>query len=109
MSLTVNLYYIGRNGAAKKFAQEMMDLGIVEAIRAEKGNLNYRYFIPLDDSETILLIDSWENQEALDKHHASKMMEEIGRLRDKYDLHMVVERYREDVLDNSHDEKFIRQ
>lgn len=58
MSLTVNLYYTGTNGAAKKFVQDMLDQGIVAKIKAEKGNLKYDYFIPLDDSETILLIDS---------------------------------------------------
>lgn len=108
MSLTVNLYYSGENGAAQKFAQEMVEQGIVAAIRAEEGNLKYDYFIPLDDPETILLIDSWENQAALDKHHESKMMKDLAELRDKYNLHMKVERYREDTLDNSHDDQFIR-
>ena len=51
------------------------------------------YYQPLDDPETILLIDSWENQEAIDIHHASPMMATIAALREKYDLHMTVERY----------------
>ena len=59
MSITVNLYYTGENGNAKKFAEEMESSGIAAAIRAEEGNLKYRYFQPLDDPETILLIDSW--------------------------------------------------
>lgn len=45
------------------------------------------------DSETVLLIDCWKNQAALDCHHASPMMEKILQLREKYDLHMKVERY----------------
>ncbi len=40
-----------------------------------------------------LLIDSWENQEAIDVHHASPMMRTIFELREKYDLHMEVERF----------------
>ena len=47
----------------------------------------------MDDPETILLIDSWANQEAIDKHHATPMMDTIAKLREKYDLHMTVERY----------------
>ena len=35
MSLTVNLYYTGTNGAAKKFVQDMLDQGIVAKIKAE--------------------------------------------------------------------------
>ena len=93
MAITVNLRYSGINGNARKFAEEMTASGTVAAIRAETGNLRYEYYQPLDDPETILLIDSWENQEAIDLHHASPMMAAIAALREKYDLHMTVERY----------------
>ena len=93
MAITINIYYHGENGNAKKFAEEMLSSRIVDKIRAEKGNLRYEYFIPFDDAETILLIDCWENQEALDIHHATPMMKEIIRLREKYDLTMKVERF----------------
>ena len=93
MAITVNLRYTGKNGNARKFAEEMTAGGTVAAIRAEAGNLRYEYYQPLDDPETILLIDSWENQEAIDIHHASPLMAVIAALREKYDLHMTVERY----------------
>ena len=93
MAITINIRYTGENGNAKKFVKEMMESGTVDAIRKESGNLRYDYYRPLDDSETILLIDSWENQEALDIHHASPMMKTITDLREKYNLHMTVERY----------------
>ena len=93
MSITVNLRYTGIDGNARKFAEEMISSGTVDAIRAEEGNLMYEYYQSLDDPETILLIDSWVNQEAIDKHHATPMMDTIAKLREKYDLHMTVERY----------------
>ena len=93
MSITVNLRYTGTDGNARKFAEEMISSGTVDAIRAEEGNLRYEYYQSLDDPETILLIDSWSNQEAIDKHHATPMMDTIAKLREKYDLHMTVERY----------------
>ncbi|MCD7857243.1 MAG: antibiotic biosynthesis monooxygenase [Clostridiales bacterium] len=96
MAIAVNLYYTGRGGNARKFAQEMVSSGTVEQIRAEAGNLRYEYFFPMDDPETVLLIDAWDDQASLDAHHASPMMETIARLREKYDLHMRVERYRSD-------------
>lgn len=98
MAITINIFYTGRNGNAKKFAEEMIESGIVRDIRAEEGNLKYEYFFPMDDDETVLLIDSWKNQEALDKHHATEMMQKIIALREKYDLHMRVERYVSDEL-----------
>ncbi len=52
--------------------------------------LRYDYFFPMGDTETVLLIDCWKNQEAIDRHHASPMMKKIAELREKYDLHMRV-------------------
>ena len=92
MSLIVNIYYTGENGNAKKFAAEMVASGIVAEVRNEPGNRRYEYFFPLDDPETVLLIDEWENQAALDQHHKSPMMQAIARLREKYQLKMKVDR-----------------
>ena len=93
MAITVNIYYSGANGNAKRFAEEMVANGIVSDIRAEEGNLKYEYFFPMEDQETVLLIDSWKDQHSIDVHHASPMMARITELREKYDLHMRVERY----------------
>ncbi len=92
-SITMNLYYTGVDGKARKFAEEMESSGTADAIRAEEGNLRYEYFFPADDPETVLLVDSWTSQEALDIHHATPMMETITSLREKYDLTMKAERY----------------
>ena len=108
MAITVNLRYTGVNGAARKFAEEMTSGGTVAAIRAEAGNLRYEYYQPLDDPETILLIDSWADQAAIDAHHASPMMATIAALREKYDLHMTVERFA-DIEDKETDRRFIRK
>ena len=108
MAITVNLRYTGKDGVARKFAEEMTTSGTVAAIRAEAGNLRYEYYQPLDDPETILLIDSWEDQAATDAHHTSPMMATIASLREKYDLHMTVERF-VSIEDNEEDRRFIRK
>lgn len=93
MSIVVNIYYTGTGGNARRFAEEMEACGTAGEIRREEGNLRYEYFFPMADPETVLLIDGWKDQEAIDRHHASPMMEKIIALREKYDLHMRVERY----------------
>lgn len=107
MAITVNIYYKGINGNAKKFVEEMVASGIVEDIRNEDGNLRYEYFYPRDDEETVLLIDSWKNQQSLDIHHSTAMMSKIMQLREKYNLHMHAERYISDS-ENENDEKYLR-
>lgn len=110
MAITVNIYYTGVDGNARKFAEEMVLSGVVSDIRAEGGNLKYEYFFPMDDRETVLLIDSWKNQKSIDVHHASPMMKKIIELREKYDLHMRVERYVSDESEISEtDQLFIKE
>ena len=106
MSIIVNLRYTGKSGSARAFAEEMTSSGTVDVIRNENGNLRYEYYLSFDDPETVLLIDEWSDQAAIDRHH----MQKITALRDKYDLHMTVERYVSDeggIPDK--DEEFIRK
>ena len=96
----MNIYYTGTNGNARQFASEMEYSGLKKKIREEEGNLRYEYFYPVNDDETVLLIDF---------HPASPMMVEIAKLRDKYDLHMRVERYVSDDTNENVDHEFIRK
>lgn len=110
MRITMHLYYTGKDGSARKFAEEMERSGTADLIRAEPGNERYDYFFPMNDPETVLLIDSWKDQASLDVHHASPMMGTVAALREKYDLHMRAERY---VSDSegipASDAKFIKE
>ena len=113
MASTINLRSTGKKGAPQAFAREMISSGTVEKIRSEKGNLRYEYYLPFDETtnnknDTILLIDSWENQKAIDQHHATPMMKKIAELREKYDLHMTIERFFSDDNIPEQDKGFIR-
>ena len=108
MNVTMNLYYTGKNGAAQAFAAEMEQSGLAARIRGKSGCVKYEYFTSFADCETVLLIDSWSNQAALDAHHASAEMQELAALREKYDLHMSAERYAA-VEQQEADNRFIRE
>ena len=105
--ITLQLSYTGENGHARKFADEMESSGLADLIRKEPGNLRYEYFQPFADPETVLLIDAWEDQSAIDEHHASPMMQKIVELRERYDLHMKVERFISEDL--GADASFVRR
>ena len=105
--ITIIIRYKGNGDNAKRFVEEMIFSGLINAIRNEEGNLRYEYFFPLEEDGSVLLIDSWCDQEALDKHHHLPLMEDIKRLREKYDLHMEVEKYQ--VINDTKDEKYIRK
>lgn len=83
---------------------------MVLLIRLEKGNRRYEYFFSVEDEKTVLLVDSWDNQEAIDLHHASSVMDKIMELRIKYHLHMKVECYFLDEAEiPKEDQKFIKK
>lgn len=102
--LTINIYYRGADAIA--FMNEMESSGVADAIRKKDGCLRYDYFIPTKEENCVLLIDSWKNQQALDEHHHSDLMPKIAELRDKYDVHMTVERY---VSEENIDTEYIRK
>ncbi|WOY89097.1 antibiotic biosynthesis monooxygenase [Ligilactobacillus murinus] len=108
MSLTINIFYTGVGQNAQKFVKEMETSGLADKIRAQVGNERYEYYLSLEDPQTVLLIDQWTGQAALDRHHASEMMDEIVKLRDKYELHMQVQNY-VPTKAATKDEKFIRK
>lgn len=110
MSIRVIVYYTGKDGSARKFVEEMENSGNAELVRAEPGCLKYEYCFAFSDPETVLLIEDWQDQAALDLHHAAPMMGQISKLREIYDLHMKVERFLPDdagVPDS--DKPFIRK
>ena len=107
MSITIHIRYQGEGDHARRFAEEMEQTGVARRIREEEGNEGYDYFIPMRDDGSVLLIDSWRDQAALDAHHDSPMMAQIIALREKYGLHMTVKRFvSESVPDR--DRTFIR-
>ena len=95
MTITVNILYQGEGDKTRLFADEMVSSGLVDKIRQQSGNVRYEYFVPLDNKQAILLIDEWENQEAIDIHHKSPMMAKIAELRGKYQLRLKVTRYQQ--------------
>lgn len=110
MSISLNLYYTGKNGSARQFAEEMESSGTADLIRGEEGCERYEYFQPLDDPETVLLIDVWKDQKSIDVHHASEMMKIVSELREKYGLTMRAERFVSDVDGiPDKDKKFIKE
>lgn len=91
----------------RKFADET-ESGGTASIRSRDGNLCCEYFFPMNDPETVLLINFWRSQKDPDLHHGSTQMETISALREKSNFHMTAERCISDDADASADEWHIR-
>ena len=106
--ITIFIKYKGKGDNPRLFMEEMVSSGIVDEIRKEEGNLRYEYYLPVSGGNEVILIDSWADQNALDRHHALPLMKKISELRSKYDLHMEMEKYKS-LDDDGRDERFIRR
>ncbi|MBQ4104123.1 MAG: antibiotic biosynthesis monooxygenase [Clostridia bacterium] len=93
MSIALNLYYKGKNGAAKMFMEEMEKSGLADKARNKDGNEGYEYFYSVRDKEMILLVERWKDDGALHFHHNSEDMRKQAKLKDKYELTLEVKRY----------------
>lgn len=91
--VTFNIRYNAPKGNALKYMKDMTKSGIADSIRAIPGCLRYDFFIPQDDPQSVLLIDSWEDQEALNRYHHSPIMEKAKALRIKYKLERKAEMF----------------
>lgn len=92
MSIVFNIFYSGEGNNARDYAIEMMSSGIVEQVRDEPGCLRYGFYFPMEDKNSVLLIDEFKDQAAVDAHHATPVMRQIAALRRKFGLTMTVER-----------------
>lgn len=93
MSITRIVYYTGENGSARRFVRNMEESGAASLIRREEGNERYEYFFSATDPETVMLVDQWRDQDAIDVHERSLMKKDVLELRKDYGLKMRIERY----------------
>ena len=109
MSFLMMLTYHGEKDHAAKFVKEMMDSGRVDRIRKLDGCIQYGYYFPYDNPNTVILIDEWKDQYALDAYHASDLMKQVAMLREKYDLHVTSRRLIDDISNAHIDDRFLRK
>ena len=91
--ITINICYNAPDGNALKYMREMETTGYADSIRAIPGCIRYDYFIPQDDPTSVLLIDSWEDQAALNRYHSSTVMKKAEALREKYKIERKAEMF----------------
>lgn len=66
------------------FYAELTGEGLDEKCRADKGCVQYKYFYPIGEENTIFLWEKWESREALEGHLQQPHMPQIRALKEKY-------------------------
>ncbi len=91
--LVLNVTYKCKAGMREKFLEEIVAEGIDTACRAEAGNCKYDYYIPTDGSGDLLLVEKWQDAEAIAAHGQQPHMAVLRELKAKYVDDTVIERF----------------
>lgn len=89
--ITLLVTYVSKD--CLKFIQEIIDDGILKMINEEDGCLCYEYYFSVEDKDKVLLLERWQNQQCLDKHHDSIAMNRLKDIKKKYDIETSIKRF----------------
>ena len=91
--IVLNVTYKCKPGMNKAFLDKLNEEGLGAACRAENGNIKYHYYLPTDGSDELLLVEKWEDKEALKAHAKQPHLARIGALKPDYVLDTVIEKF----------------
>lgn len=80
-------------GMAGEFVTRVLEEGIAQASEAEGGNYYYDFYHSAEQADEVMLLEKWENQDALNVHVTLPHYKRIGELQAEYVVDAIVEKY----------------
>ena len=75
------------------FGLNVTSCGVQREIREEQGCLQYDFFLPLDDSDKLLLMEKWTDREAQAVHMTQPHMAKLREVKARFVQDVVMETY----------------
>lgn len=91
--LTLNVYYRCKAGQRDAFYKELCGIGVHALSNSEAGNVKYDYFLDVQDPDVLLLIETWESQEALTAHSSTETFAKLQALKKVYCTDVKLDRF----------------
>lgn len=91
--IILNVTYKCKPGMREKFVEAIKAEGIDAASRAEAGNFKYDYYMSVDNSDELLLVEKWQDAEVLAVHGKQEHFARLGQIKAEYVEDTVIERY----------------
>ncbi|MBP7176317.1 MAG: antibiotic biosynthesis monooxygenase [Thermoclostridium sp.] len=82
--LLMHVTYKVKEGRRDEFIQKVKDLGIMVASKQEPGNLFYEYYYPIDDVNSVLLVEAWTNTDSQVQHTKTEHFKVLSELKNEY-------------------------
>jgi quinol monooxygenase YgiN len=91
--IILNVYYKCKPGTRDAFVKEAAALNLFEEVRKEPGNLSYSYYFPIDDPDTVMCNETWENAESMAPHGSTPHVIALQDVKKKYVIETVGHKY----------------
>lgn len=91
--IVLNVTYKCRPGMREAFLEAIRAEGLDEASRAEAGNLKYDYYLPFGGGDELLLVEKWQDADALAVHGRQPHFLRLGALKAEYVNETVIEKF----------------
>lgn len=79
--LLLNVTYTMKPGQRETFLKEVQAQGILDAVRREDGCLQYAYYLPVEEDDTLLLVECWRDRQAQQVHLSTPHMATLGKIK----------------------------
>lgn len=91
--IVLNVTYKCKPDMRDEFLEMIMSEGIDDACRAEDGNIKYDYYLALNDSDELLLVEKWRDAEALALHSKQPHFARLGELKKEFVNDTIIEKF----------------
>ena len=91
--LVLHVTYEVKEGKREAFLEKLAELKVAEKSRAEAGNVDYTYYLPIDGSNTMFLAEVWESAEAQAVHTTAEHFKALAAIKDEYVDRTILLRY----------------
>ena len=82
--LILYVKYQAKPGCRETFVRQIVEKGILTAIRQEEGCLAYDYYFSAQDENVVLLIERWESAAHQRVHMEQPHMTRLREIKNKY-------------------------
>ena len=84
MEVNLLVTYTAKPGCREQFVREVVKQGVLTAVHAEEGCLQYEYFFSAEREDVVLLKERWQSEAHLRAHLAQPHMATLGSIKKQY-------------------------
>jgi quinol monooxygenase YgiN len=82
-----------KKGARDDFLRAAGQAGIVESCRKEPGNAGYGYFLPVDNPDEVLIVETWADEQSFKAHLEGPAVKALGPIKERFLLELTPKKF----------------